>query len=592
MLTSRWIPLGVALVTLTVTAPGPAGAQGASGRGAPSGQQGDPVVIERIDRYLATLSPPFSGTILMVVGDRLLVAKGYDLADRSHAVPNGSETVFCLGSITKLFTALLALRLEQDGVVDLDAPAGTYLSELPPDKGRSITLRHLLLHTSGIPHHYLGVPDYLLKVDQLTHTPREYIELFGNVPLAHTPGAQFTYSSPGYFMLAVALERASDKTYSELLDSLVTGPLGMVYTALDNDQTILRGAASGYMMGLEGLVHAPHENESNRLGAGSVVSTAPDLARLLRAIARRDQRLLDVAHWDALLAPHPALNGATTAGRMLRLPAEGGTPPLTILSFGGSSYGFSARADLLLESDAVMVALSNLQDDNTLQTVIDFAGDILLEELGCIPAGSAERAPRLQPPASGIAVSAEELGSATGFYRLPSGALLAIVLQDGALFLQVPGQETNGLLQGFARLRLVPHGEVLYEVQGRPQQRYRFSRSGDDADIVIEVINRDSVTARAYRARVPNIDASAFAGSYESTELQRTAHLSLEHGRLVAHGFLGRDEVALTPLDRGLVGFDGGFLYFHRYADGTIRDFRFVDARLAAGGLGTTFVRR
>ena len=229
MLRSRCRAAAILAIVLTITPLAPARAQTAAPTG-PAAPEGDAQVIVRLDHHLGTQEPPFSGTFLMAAGDRLLIHKGYGLAERSHGAPNGPETLFAIGSITKLFTAILALRLEQDGLVDLDDPAGTYLPELPADKGDVLTLRHLLLHTSGIPHHFVGVPNYLLGVDQLNHSPREYIELFAGVPLAHAPGERFTYSSPGYFMLAAALERASGESYAELLDSRVTGPLGMTRT--------------------------------------------------------------------------------------------------------------------------------------------------------------------------------------------------------------------------------------------------------------------------------------------------------------------------------------------------------------------------
>ena len=117
-------------------------------------------VEQKVDQYLASLPDPFNGTILLAVGDKILMNKGYGLANRSYDILNTADTMYQIASGTKTFTAVLTLQLAEEGLIDLHAPIATYLPEYPADKAQKITLHHLLRHESGIQHHYRAIPEY------------------------------------------------------------------------------------------------------------------------------------------------------------------------------------------------------------------------------------------------------------------------------------------------------------------------------------------------------------------------------------------------------------------------------------------------
>ncbi|MFZ0034458.1 MAG: serine hydrolase, partial [Sedimentisphaerales bacterium] len=220
-------------------------------------------VEEKIDQYIRSLPEPFSGTILLAVGDKILMNKGYGMADIGYGIPNTGKTKYQIASTTKHFTSVLVLQMAEKGIIDLNATIDTYLPDYPKDKASKITVHHLLLHQSGIPHHINGIDNYLDVQTRLFHTQNEYLKLFCDKKLVHEPGQGTTYSTPGYFLLGVILEKASSKSYAELLEENILKPLGMKDTFVGNNRTIHKDMATGYMKGLDGLVLANVEDMSN-----------------------------------------------------------------------------------------------------------------------------------------------------------------------------------------------------------------------------------------------------------------------------------------------------------------------------------------
>lgn len=101
-----------------------------------------PTLGERVDRYVAGLPEPFNGTILLAVGDEILLNQGCGLANRSYGIPNSADTRYQIASFTKQITAVLTLKLAQMGLVDLHAPIGKYLprqrSDDPRERGHRL----------------------------------------------------------------------------------------------------------------------------------------------------------------------------------------------------------------------------------------------------------------------------------------------------------------------------------------------------------------------------------------------------------------------------------------------------------------------
>lgn len=129
---------------------------------------------ERMERYISSFPEhqEFQGVILVAHKGKIIFHKGYGLANREFDIPAGPNTKFQVGSITKAFTAILALKMAEIGLLRLDAPICDYLLHYPAETGRKITPRQLLSHTSGIPHHIDALPDFWISHDKIFHSPQ------------------------------------------------------------------------------------------------------------------------------------------------------------------------------------------------------------------------------------------------------------------------------------------------------------------------------------------------------------------------------------------------------------------------------------
>jgi CubicO group peptidase (beta-lactamase class C family) len=222
----------------------------------------------------------FSGSVLIAQGGKVLLSKGYGMANLELDVPNIPQTKFRLGSVTKQFTAMAIMQLQERGLLDVNDPIIKYIPDYP--NGEKITIHHLLTHTSGIPN-LTDFPDFLETVT-LPSPVEKTIERFKNKPLDFEPGEKFNYSNSGYVLLGYLIEKISGKSYEDFLKENIFQPLNMNGSGYDHSSTILKNRASGYSLGTDGLVNADYINMSLPLGGGCLYSTVEDLYLWDRAL--------------------------------------------------------------------------------------------------------------------------------------------------------------------------------------------------------------------------------------------------------------------------------------------------------------------
>lgn len=217
----------------------------------------------------------FMGSILIAKGDSIIFLDNYGYSNLEHLVPNSSNTVYRIGSMTKQFTATAIMLLIEDNKIS----AETKLSEFIPDypNGNRITIHQLLTHTSGIPN-YTKLPENN-STKCLPTTLPELISRIKNLPLEFEPGSKFKYNDSGYMLLTYIIEKASGLSYSEFLYKRIFQPLGMKNTRYDNYKQIVKNRASGYTLDKESkeLVNADYIDMSVPQGAGGLCSTVLDL---------------------------------------------------------------------------------------------------------------------------------------------------------------------------------------------------------------------------------------------------------------------------------------------------------------------------
>lgn len=242
--------------------------------------------------------PDFSGQVLVAACGSAILHAPYGLADRETGRPVTLDTVFDIGSLTKQFTAAAVVLLAARGALTTDDPVGRFLADLPPDKAR-IALHHLLTHTAGLPL-YSGD-------DYAPMTAEGLVKWFATVPLESAPGVRYSYSNPGYSLLALVVEQASCLPYEAFLHHELLRPAGLVRTGYRVPQWAPGDVAVGYTEGTERfgtpLEHAWANDGPwwNLRGNGGILSAAGELFQWTQAL--KEEKILPASSVGRLTTP-------------------------------------------------------------------------------------------------------------------------------------------------------------------------------------------------------------------------------------------------------------------------------------------------
>jgi len=246
-------------------------------------------VAEVLDRW------PSAGLAAGVVrGGTLEWFLGHGVANSDSKEPITQDTVFRIGSLTKTFTAIAVMQLQEQGLVDLDAPASAYLRSvrLVPAKAsfQPATVRHLLTHTAGIGY-WRRLPDLLQPgVGSGVRAGRRPVppppEYYRKGLLVEVePGTKWVYSNHGFAILGQIVEDVTGQPLDRYLRSHIFDPLGMEHTDLTRSGRVRPGLATGYVLRPRGLKPVA-DREVPTPGGGGMYSTPADLARYLGALLR------------------------------------------------------------------------------------------------------------------------------------------------------------------------------------------------------------------------------------------------------------------------------------------------------------------
>jgi serine beta-lactamase-like protein LACTB len=250
------------------------------------------------------------GSFAIGLGGRVVWTKGYGLADVENGVPATADTAYRTASIGKSMTATAAMKLAEEGRLDLDAPIQKYCPRFPP-KEWPITARDLISHTSGI-RHYEG-PNKQAELYNTKHYDHvsDALEIFDKDPLKQRPGTDFLYSTWGYVTLGCVLEGASGEEYRALMTRMIFVPSGMTHTRDDDPAAVIPHRARGYYIGEDGqLRNSRWADMSSKLPAGGWVTTMPDLVNYMNAWMAG--KLVSPTSMTTMLTPY-------------KLPRHGGT---------------------------------------------------------------------------------------------------------------------------------------------------------------------------------------------------------------------------------------------------------------------------
>ena len=273
----------------------------------------------------------------------------------------GLHTAFEIGSITKVFTALLVFRLQQRGLLDVDAPIGRYLDALPA-AWQPISLTQLLSHASGIPN-YLNESNFL-QLMPTDPVPRELVAMVAKAPLDFAPGTRHAYSNTNFILLGLAIEQVTGTDYWRFLQDEILQPLEMG-DAGPRRADERRSVAQGHLHRDGRWLDPPITAPGSAWAAGGLLASIDDMARFAIALDRGKllpDALLRQMWRDTLLA-----DGTTAgwgAGWEL---ADGGR----VVGHGGGTAGFTGYLRHVPSLRRTVVVLINRAGDIVAQGIAE-----------------------------------------------------------------------------------------------------------------------------------------------------------------------------------------------------------------------------
>ena len=355
-------------------------------------------------------------------------ARAFGSADLEYDVPNKPETIFEAGSISKQFTAAATVLLALDGKINLADDVRKYVPELPKYE-RTITIRHLLNHTSGLRDwgeiaSIAGWPR-----GSRAHTHDDVLDILEHQrALNYPPGDRYSYTNSGYNLLAIIVSRVSGQPFATFSNERIFKPLGLTSTLWRDDyRRVVKGRAQAYSRSGSGPweLEMPFENVH---GNGGLLTTVGDLLTWTAMLERPTPQwkpMVDSMHVRGILTKGDTI---TYALGLMVGPYRG----LARVEHSGATAGY--RADLLrFPGRGLAVAvLCNAASANPVAYANELVDSLLASSLGPVP-------PRTQATRADSAAwrpSASDLNAFVGTYYSPDvETTLEISIKDGALSL-------------------------------------------------------------------------------------------------------------------------------------------------------------
>lgn len=319
------------------------------------------LLAQKMDHYLK--NNEFEGSVLVAQGEDILFSEGYGLASREHQIPNSIDTVFRIASLSKSFTAVAILQLQEKGLLSIHDTIDKYLPDYP--LGDKISIHHLLTHSSGIP----SITEFpnISEIQRQPSTPHQAIAHFKNLPLSFAPGTDCKYSDSGYIVLGEIIEIITSQNYEDYLNVNILLPLNMNATYLEKQDSVIPRLASGYKREIDGSYFKPaYIDMSLPHAAGSIVSTVGDLHKF--NLALKDNFLISQESCESLFSIQAASAANQISygyGFFVGPQNEGMEKCLpSIVGHFGEIEGFRAASFLYLDEDLIIILLSNNETIN------------------------------------------------------------------------------------------------------------------------------------------------------------------------------------------------------------------------------------
>jgi CubicO group peptidase (beta-lactamase class C family) len=521
----------------------------------------------RVDQLMALWDRPDSpGAALSVIRDgEIVYKKGYGSAQLEYDIPITSSTIFHVASVSKQFTAFAAAMLADQGKLSLDDDIRKYLPNLP-DFGKTITIRHLIHHSSGLRDQWNLLVMAGWRMDDVI-TKAHILELMRHQrELNFDPNDEMVYCNTGYTLLAEIVEKVTTKSFREWTYENMFKPLVMNHTHFHDDhQMIVPNRAYSYSSGEDGGYRKSVLNYAN-VGATSLFTTVEDLAKWTTNFETGE-----VGGKDVIDQVHQRLvvNSGDTLGYGFGL-GIGRYRGLRTVAHSGGDAGFRSYLIRFPDQRFAVAVLSNMGGFNP-SGIARRIADIYLEQVMV----DEEESPSSESEAREVTVSVEILDKYAGSYQITPWRLLTVVREGDHLSMM----ENNG---SKSRMKAVSDSTFVVSTTGG---RVIFSQPEEGRSQRLTYRGQEGNRITAFKP--DENDLQAYTGDYYSEELGTTYTIRMgDKTLIVRHRKHGEGTLTPTIKDHFICSFwwlrnmqfirnDEKGLYGMRVSNGRVRNLWF-----------------
>jgi CubicO group peptidase (beta-lactamase class C family)/D-alanyl-D-alanine dipeptidase len=301
---------------------------------------------------------------IALVDDQTIVwARGFGLAQPKAGTPATAQTVYRIGSVSKLFTDLAIMQQVEQGKLDLDAPVSRYLPNFKPrnPSGKSVTLRHLMTHRSGL----VDMPPVGNYFDPRPHSLAEVVESLNQTELLYPPGTRLRYSNAGVSVAGRIVEQTAGVGFAQQVQRALLDPAGMKDSAFE-PTAAAAARAEGTMWTYHGRTFDAPVFALAMAPAGGMWSTVADLGRFLTVLFAGGKgpggAIIKRETLEAMWRPHaPGPGESDVYGLGFRM---GKVEDCQSVGHDGAVYGFGSTLQALPEQKLGVVVLANKESSH------------------------------------------------------------------------------------------------------------------------------------------------------------------------------------------------------------------------------------
>ena len=523
---------------------------------------------KKVAQFMTPYSGNVPGGVVMVMKDgEIIFNKGYGMASLTYDIPFTVDTPTNIGSTSKQFTAFSIALLEERGLLSLDDDVRKYIPELP-DFGHTVTLRHMLSHTSG----YREFLNTLAMTGRSMNNDMSDEQLFRIIQrqpeLQNIPGDEFNYNNTTFYLATIVVERVTEEDFVDWTRENIFQPLGMMNTTYRRDHKhIIPGRAVGYENGDDGTFHEVEDLAGGK-GPGGIYTTVNDLAKWLRNF--KDQKVGSATTHEKMVTSNLLNSGKpSNYGLGLFVNEYKGQK---YIQHGGADVAHRSMLMYFPDIDAAVVTQSNFASfDGSIASKV---ADAFFEEFFDKPEEDKESDDEADvTETSDFEYDVTKFEDLTGRYELvvAPGFILTFSRDGDRIYTQATGQP---------EVNIQATSDSTFTLVGVPAALTFHRNSDGTADSLTLHQNGNHIAKKVVWN--PSVEEmTSFTGTFYSEEIETIYRVVLNDENLELHHYQISDPIKMTPGNEDIfsAGFPIAEIKFMRDENGNVTGFEASNVR-------------